>query len=676
MVVYSNTNGFVAFPPGADRLIADDLVTTSIGSCNVSAYEILVSGGGDGTGPGFQVQTALYDACPGEGGQIIPGTQHQFDPPNDGMFLLRRDLALSGIEIPSAMWLGVSFSTSQAGWVVGTPPEIGFSQDIYHHPNIPCVAHFNQNLHASFYVRLLVSASCPQSQFVQVNVDENGLNRVGDAANEPSIAVDPNDPNRIAIGWRQFDTVLSNFRQAGRGYTTDGGQSWTFPGVLDPGVFRSDPVLDFDAEGNFYYNSLSETFTTGVFRSTDGGITWAEPVFAFGGDKQWMTIDRTGGIGLGNIYQTWSSFGSCAAEVCFNRSTDGGNVFEQPIPLPLGPRWGTMSVGPNGDLYIVGVGNSTSLAFIRSSNAQDPGDDPVFDLAELVPIGGAISGFSTGPNPGGLVGQAWVATDHSTGPSHGNVYLLASVDPPGPDPLDVMFTRSEDGGLTWSSPVRVNDDPTDSHAWQWFGTMSVAPNGRIDVIWNDTRRLGNERLSELYYSFSVDQGTTWYANRPLSPVFDSHVGWPNQNKIGDYYDMISQDQAAYLAFAATFNGEQDVYFLRINVDCNGNGVPDAMDIADGTSNDCNDNALPDTCDIADGLVPDCNGSGVPDPCELAGDFTADGQVNLSDYGVFQGCVTGVEPVALGPGCCYFDGTADSDIDLTDYAAFANQFGGP
>src|SRR5437867_12531908 len=77
----------------------------------------------------------------------------------------------------------------------------------------------------------------------QANVDQNGNNIVGDAANEPSIAVDPTNPSRMAIGWRQFNTVSSNFRQGGWGYTTDGGVHWTFPGVLEPGVFRSDPVL-------------------------------------------------------------------------------------------------------------------------------------------------------------------------------------------------------------------------------------------------------------------------------------------------------------------------------------------------------------------------------------------------------------------------------------------------
>src|SRR5439155_8364574 len=56
----------------------------------------------------------------------------------------------------------------------------------------------------------------------QVNVDAGGNNILGDAANEPSISVDPTDGNKIAVGWRQFDSVQSDFRQSGYGYTTDG----------------------------------------------------------------------------------------------------------------------------------------------------------------------------------------------------------------------------------------------------------------------------------------------------------------------------------------------------------------------------------------------------------------------------------------------------------------------
>ena len=140
---------------------------------------------------------------------------------------------------------------------------------------------------------------------VQVNVDAAGNNLLGDAANEPSIAVDPTNPARIVIGWRQFDSVASDFRQAGWAYSHDAGLTWTFPGVLEPGVFRSDPVLGADADGDFYYYSLwspaPEQFACDLFKSTDGGITWGDPVFGFGGDKAWMAIDRTEGVGRGHI---------------------------------------------------------------------------------------------------------------------------------------------------------------------------------------------------------------------------------------------------------------------------------------------------------------------------------------------------------------------------------------
>jgi hypothetical protein len=128
-----------------------------------------------------------------------------------------------------------------------------------------------------------------------------------------------------------------------------------------------------------------------------------------------------------------------------------------------------------------------------------------------------------------------------------------------------MFSRSTDGGHDWDWPVRVNDDPTNS-AYQWFGTMSVAPDGRIDVVWLDTRENPGDVQSALYYSYSLDQGTTWSTNVKLSESFDPHIGWPQQDKMGDYFDMYSDESGAHLAWAATFNGEQDVYYSVIKPD--------------------------------------------------------------------------------------------------------------
>ncbi len=402
---------------------------------------------------------------------------------------------------------------------------------------------------------------------VQVNVDGDGNNIVGDAANEPSIAVDPTNPNRMAIGWRQFDSIASSFRQAGWGFSDDRGASWTFPGSIEAGVFRSDPVLAADSLGNFFYYSLQVpggSFVCDSFRSTDGGATWDSGVSAAGGDKAWIDIDRNGGLADGHIYSAWSINASCCGSDVFSRSVDGGASFEAAVPVQESPIFGATAVGPDGEVYVVGrrSGNSSQFIVSKSVSARNPGGTASFESAAQVDLGGNQV-IGAGPNPGGLLGQAWVVVNPAPGPRRGEVYVLVSVNPPGTDPLDVHFVRSSDGGATWSAPVRVNDDPTDNGAWQWFGTLSVAPNGRLDAVWNDTRADPGGFDSELYYSFSSDGGTTWSPGVAVSPAFDPHLGFPQQQKLGDYYHMISDDVGADLAWAATFNGEQDVYYLRL-----------------------------------------------------------------------------------------------------------------
>jgi len=220
----------------------------------------------------------------------------------------------------------------------------------------------------------------PYGSFVsyQVNVDANGNNIVGDAANEPSIAADLTNPNRvskISIGWRQFDSVSSNFRQGGWGYTNDGGTTWHFPGVLEPGVFRSDPVLNCDETGRFFYLSLLQSFCDDVWRSLNGGQSYTRlppEGGAQGGDKQWFTIDRTNGMGHGFQYQWWSSAAVCNTGL-FNRSTDGGISWQTPISVPNSARWGTLDVANNGNLFIGGNNGGGTFWCIRSSNAQNGG---------------------------------------------------------------------------------------------------------------------------------------------------------------------------------------------------------------------------------------------------------------------------------------------------------------
>src|SRR5450432_197216 len=409
----------------------------------------------------------------------------------------------------------------------------------------------------------------------QVNVDANHQNILGDAANECSISVDPTNSSKKTIGWRQFDDVTSNFRQGGWGYTTDSGLTWTFPGVLENGVFRSDPVTKSDEVGNFFYLSLQSNvqesfFCDDLWRSINGGQSWtllSGEKGAGGGDKQWFTIDKTNGPGHGFQYQSDDGINCSGGGVQFQRSIDSGVTWQPPITIRNSPTDGTLDVDTNGNLFIGGEGSSAFFCE-RSSNAQIATQTPTFDRSTSVNMGGFL-GFG-GINPAGLDGMVFLAIDHSGGATNNNIYMLASVVPPGRSTTDVMFVRSTDGGLTFSAPKRVNDDPVNPSKWHWFGTFSVAPNGRLDAVWNDSRNAANNTDSQLFYSWSTDAGVTWAPNVAVSIAFNPFEGYPNQSKIGDYITMVSDSTGADVAYSATFNfnssrgqHEEDVYYVRV-----------------------------------------------------------------------------------------------------------------
>ena len=166
--------------------------------------------------------------------------------------------------------------------------------------------------------------------------------------------------------------------------------------------------------------------------------------------------------------------------------------------------------------------------------------------------------------------MVFLAIDRSGTATNNNIYMLASVVPSGRSTTDVMFVRSTDGGLTFSAPRRINDDPVNPSKWHWFGTLSVAPNGRIDSVWYDTRNAANNTDSQLFYSWSTDGGVTWAPNVAVSNAFNPFEGYPNQSKIGDYITIVSDNTGGNVAYSATFNfnstsgqHEEDVYYVRV-----------------------------------------------------------------------------------------------------------------
>ena len=291
------------------------------------------------------------------------------------------------------------------------------------------------------------------------------------------------------------------------------------PAYCNTSVFRSDPVTNSDETGNFFYLSLLvNSFCADIWRSTNGGQTWTEQSpdgGAHSGDKEWFTIDRTPtSMGHGFQYQFWTEFAACEFGG-FSRSTNGGGTWQTPISIPNAPQWGTLDVASNGNLFIGGGDSGSSFWCVRSSNAQNPAVTPTFDQITTVNMGGSLV-FGGAVNPGGLAGQIFLAVDRSGGATNNNVYMVASVSPFGGNGTDVMFSRSTDGGATFSAPHRINDDPVNPNKWHWFGTIGVAPNGRIDSVWLDSRNAANNIDSQLFYSYSTDGGVTWAPNVAVS----------------------------------------------------------------------------------------------------------------------------------------------------------------
>src|SRR6266404_3130996 len=335
------------------------------------------------------------------------------------------------------------------------------------------------------------------------------------------------------------------------------------PGVLQPNIFRSDPVLNSNTAGRFFYLSLLQTFFDDLWQSLTGGQSWAIIAPADGGDKEWFTIDNTNSSGHGFQYQFWSTDGNNYGGRQFTRSINGGSIWLDPVNIPNAPAWGTLDVDSDGNVFIGGVNlNTGGIWCVRSTNAKNGAVVPNFDQSTAVNLGGDIV-FSEPINPEGLVGQVFLAADRSGTSTNDNVYMLASVQPSGfANGSDVMFVRSTDGGTTFSAPHRINDDPVNHAKWHWFGTLSVAPNGRIDAAWLDTRNAANNSDSQLFYSYSIDGGNTWSRNVAVSNTFNPFVGYPNQFKLGDYITVVSDDASANVAYAATFNGEEDIYYIR------------------------------------------------------------------------------------------------------------------
>lgn len=361
---------------------------------------------------------------------------------------------------------------------------------------------------------------------------------------EPTICINPMNPNQILAGSILDQLYISN----------DGGLNWEESKLESPYGVYGDPVIRADYKGNFYYAHLSNpdgrAYSSDSFldriviqKSTDGGRTWNEGTYpkihpGKDQDKHWLAMDPK----TNHIVITWTEFDKYGSKeavdksrILFSKSTDLGITWSDPISInqfegdcidsDQTTEGAVPSFGPNGEIYVCWAYDE-NIYFDLSTDGGTTWKNK--DIVVAKQPGGwniDIPGISR------VNGMPISAVDLSPGPHNGDIYINWSDQRNGSDDTDIWIAKSSDQGMTWSDPIRVNDDPAGHH--QFFSWMDIdETTGYIYIIFYD-RRFQTERDTDVFIAYSTDGGKTFINKKinqkPFTPT--------NRLFFGDYNDI-------------------------------------------------------------------------------------------------------------------------------------------
>ncbi len=401
-----------------------------------------------------------------------------------------------------------------------------------------------------------------------VRVNDPTQDEVGHTNSESSIAV--RGP-RIVVG---FNDASSSY--SGYAFSTDAGASFIHRRIPDPGdgFTAGDPVVAFGPNGEVYYSTLTvvaggQVSSIGVSKSTDGGATFGAPVNAAASvadynqvqDKPWLAVDAGTSKFKGNVYLSWTYFAQTGETfILFSRSTDGGATWSSPGALTpvdkVGVQNSTIAVAPNGDVYVAWEDGHLSPDGIFVRRSTDGG--ATFAKAVAVATFPPLSLLTGG---GGVRATSYptLAAD-GTGGVH--VAWAAPAASSTADRSDVWYARSSDSGATFSAPVKVNDDATDTS--QAFPAIAASPDGTVALRWTDRRNdPANDALTDVYAALSRDGGRTWGPNVRVTDT--SWVYGPVDRAYstgyhGDYDGLAYDAGTFYVSWSDERGSDPDVYF--------------------------------------------------------------------------------------------------------------------
>jgi hypothetical protein len=379
--------------------------------------------------------------------------------------------------------------------------------------------------------------------------------------NEPSIMMDPKRPDVLIAA-----ANLNNYY-----VSTDTGFTWSQQTLSSTYGVWGDPCIAVDTADVFYFFHLSNPADGNWIdrivcqKTMDDGQSWNDGTYtglndSKAQDKEWCAIDRANN----HIYLTWTQFDDYGSTdpmdssiILFSSSPDQGESWSNPVRIShiAGDcidsdntvEGAVPAVGPNGEIYVAWAGPA-GLVFNRSS------DQGITWLNQEIIVDSIPGGWDY--NISGIYrsnGLPVTACDLSDGPYRGTVYINWSDQRHGETNTDVFLSKSNNGGNTWSSPVKVNDD--ESNRQQFLTWMTIdQTTGFLYIVFYDRRNYPDDS-TDVFLAVSMDGGNT-FINRRISesPFFPT-----SQVFFGDYNNIVAHDGIIRPVWTRLNNGSLSIW---------------------------------------------------------------------------------------------------------------------